>query len=190
MAKLYFFYSAMNAGKTTHLLQQNHNLKEKNLKTLLFIPEIAGNNGVIESRIGLKENAIKITNNLNLFVFTRNYKENIKYILIDEAQFLKKKNVFEIISVVDILNISVFTYGLRTDFKSKLFEGSKYLLSMADNIIELKTLCSCGRKAIMNVRTNLNKKKIIAGDQININKNIYISVCRYHYYNMNNFMKC
>lgn len=159
MAKLVFFYSAMNAGKTTHLLQQNHILKKNKIKTLLLIPEIAEKNGIIKSRIGLKSQGIKINENLNLFKYIKNKTDKIKYILIDEAQFLKKKHVFEIISIVDILKISVLTYGLRTDFKTRLFEGSKYLLALADEIIEIKTLCKCGRKATMNTRISKNKKK-------------------------------
>jgi len=185
MAKLYFFYSTMNAGKTTLLLQYNYNYKEKNIKTLLFVPSIANKNGIIKSRIGLKENAIKITTDFNIFKYIKNYKIKLKYILVDEVQFLNKKHIFELISIVDILKISVLTYGLRTDFKSNLFEGSKYLLALSDKIIELKTICQCGRKAIMNAKTNKKNQKILHGEQIDTNKKIYMSLCRYHYYNTN-----
>ena len=187
MSKLYFFYSAMNAGKTTQLLQYNYNCLEKNMKTLLFIPNIVNKNGIITSRIGLKKQAIKITDNFNIFKYIKNYKIKITHVLIDEAQFLKKKHIYELISIVDILKISVLTYGLRTDFKSNLFEGSKYLLALSDKLIEIKTLCKCGKKAIMNAKIH-EKKKVLHGKQIDINKKIYISVCRYHYFNLKNLI--
>lgn len=174
----------MNAGKTTSLLQCNYNYTKMKIKTLLLIPKIANKKGYIISRIGLKKKATIIDENLNIFKYIKN-KKKIKIIFIDEAQFLSKKNIYEIMSVVDILKIPVFTYGLRTDFKSHLFEGSKYLLTLADKIIELKTLCSkCVKKATMNVKINENKK-IINGKQIDINKNKYLPVCRYHYYTFN-----
>ena len=158
MTQLYFFYSTMNAGKTTSLLQCNYNYKKIKIKTLLLIPEIANKNGYIISRIGLKKKAKIIYENLNIFKYIKKMK-NIKIIFIDEAQFLSKKHIYEIISIVDILKIPVFAYGLRTDFKSHLFNGSKYLLSLADKIIEIKTLCcKCTKKAIMNVKINFKKK--------------------------------
>lgn len=184
MTKLYFFYSTMNAGKTTSLLQCNYNYRKTGIKTLLLIPEIANKKGYITSRIGLKKKAKIITDNLNIFkyIIKKNY---IKIIFIDEAQFLSKKHIYEIISIVDILKIPVFTYGLRTDFKSHLFNGSKYLLALADKLVEIKTLCSkCTKKATMNVRT-ISQKKTIIGKQIDINKNKYLPVCREHYYKFN-----
>jgi len=172
----------MNAGKTTSLLQYNYNCKEKYMNTCLFIPSIAKNESFIESRIGLKEPAVEITEELNIFKYVRKIKLKPNFILVDEAQFLKKKHVFELISIVDILKISVLTYGLRTNFKSKLFEGSKYLFALSDKIIEIKTLCKCGNKAIMNVKISKDNKKILFGTQIDVNKKVYISVCRYHFY--------
>ncbi len=184
MTYLYFFYSTMNAGKTTSLLQCNYNYTKLNFKTVLFIPEIAHKEGYIISRIGLKKKAKIIYEDLNIFKYIKKIK-NIKIIFIDEAQFLSKKHIYEIISVVDILKIPVFTYGLRTDFKSHLFNGSKYLLALADKIIEIKTLCSkCAEKATFNVKINYNKK-IITGKVIDTNKNRYLPVCRYHYYIFN-----
>lgn len=184
MSKLFFFYSSMNAGKTTSLLQCNYTYRKMKYNTLLFVPSIAKSNGFIVSRIGLKEHAITIDNDFNIFKYVR-VRENIKLILVDEAQFLTKKTVFELISIVDYLNIDVFTYGLRTDFKSNLFIGSKYLLTYSDKIIELKTLCfKCSKKAIMNAKLMFGKR-IIFGKQIEINKEIYLPVCRYHYYNFN-----
>ena len=184
MSYLHFIYSAMNAGKTTSLLQYNHMYKNLNLQTLLLIPKIASKDGFIISRLGLKKKAKIIDDDLNIFKHVRKNK-NIKIILIDEAQFLSKKHIYELIGITDKLKIPVLTYGLKTDFKSKLFLGSKYLLELADKIIELKTLCSkCCKKATMNVKFN-KKKKLITGNQIDINKNIYLPVCRYHYYNFN-----
>lgn len=184
MSKLYFFYSAMNAGKTTHLLQKNYNFFEKDIGTLLFIPFLSSNQGIIKSRIGLQKSAIVITNNFNIFIYVKNCKRKIKCVFVDEVQFLTKKHIFELISIVDILKISVYAYGLRTDFKSKLFESSKYLLAFADNLIELNTICFCGRKAILNARLKDNKR-ILYGNQIEVDKKKYISLCRFHYYNMN-----
>lgn len=184
MTHLYFFYSTMNAGKTTLLLQCNYNYRKMKIKTLLLIPEIANKKGYIVSRIGLKKKAKIISEKLNIFKYIKK-KKDIKIIFIDEAQFLSKKHIYEIISIVDILKIPVFTYGLRTDFRSHLFNASTYLLGLADKIIEIKTLCNkCTKKATMNVKINF-KKKIITGKQIDTNKNIYLPVCRYHYYTFN-----
>lgn len=181
MARLYFFYSTMNAGKTTALLQCYHNYTESNFNTLLFVPEISDKKGMITSRLGLTKKAIIIKPHFNIFKFVKKYDKNLTSILIDEAQFLKKKHIFEIIAIVDILKISVLTYGLRTDFKSKLFEASKYLLALSDKLIEIKTLCKCGKKAVMNARLDKNKKTL-HGKQINTNKKLYIPLCRQHYY--------
>ncbi|HIH2762624.1 MAG TPA: thymidine kinase [Candidatus Azoamicus sp. MARI] len=184
MTNLYFFYSTMNAGKTTSLLQCNYNYTKMKIKTLLLIPEISNKKGYIISRIGLKKKAKIINKDLNIFKYIKKMK-HIKIIFIDEAQFLSKKHIYEIISIVDILNIPVFTYGLRTDFKSHLFDGSKYLLSLADKIIEIKTLCSkCTKKATMNVKVNYGKR-ILTGRLIEINKNKYLPVCRNHYFTFN-----
>ena len=188
MAKLYFYYSSMNAGKSTLLLQHNHNNKEKKIQTLILVPGMECNNSLISSRIGISEKAVRIDNDLNLFIYIRNLNIKPQVILIDEVQFLTKKHIFELIAVVDILNIDVFAYGLRTDFKSKLFDSSMYLLAYSDKIIEIKSVCKCGAKAIMNVRIKGNKK-INKGNQIDLDKNKYISCCRYHYYNFNLFDK-
>jgi len=175
----------MNAGKTTSLLQCNYTYTQMKIKTLLLIPEIANKKGYIISRIGLIKKAKIINENLNIFKYIKNIKD-IKVVFIDEAQFLSKKHIYEIISIVDILKIPVFTYGLRTDFKSHLFNGSKYLLALADKIIEIKALCSkCTKKATMNVKINYDKK-IITGKIIDVNKNKYLPVCRFHYYVFNN----
>jgi len=149
IAKLYFYYSTMNAGKTTSLLQTYNNYKEKKFNALIFIPKIASNNGIIKSRIGIYEYGKIMNDNFNIFKYIKNYDKNIiDIIFIDEVQFLKKKQILQLTCIVDYINIPILTYGLRTDFKSELFEGSKYLLALADKIIELKTVCYCGNKAI------------------------------------------
>lgn len=182
MAKLHFYYSTMNAGKTTLLLQTHYNNKKMKINTLLCISEIGSCDGIIRSRIGLHERAMILYNNINLFKYVRSLSFYPRLILVDEAQFLVKKQVFELLAIVDILNISVFTYGLRTDFRGRLFEGSKYLLSFSDKIIEIKSVCYCGNKAIMTARMEEGKKKI-GGNQIDLSKKKYVSFCRYHYYN-------
>lgn len=184
MANLYFYYSTMNAGKTTLLLQNKYNYDSKFVTSLLFVSAISNNRGIVYSRIGLKKKAIVIYNNLNIFKYIKTLYNRPKLILIDEVQFLTKKQIFELIGIVDILDINILTYGLRTDFKSELFIASKYLLALADKIIEIKSFCKCGKKSIMNARFDLDRK-IIIGKQVEINKNKYLSLCRYHYYNFN-----
>ena len=183
MGKLYFYYSAMNAGKSVHLLQHNYNNKEKEIKTLVFLPDVSNSN-FITSRIGISYKAILISKDLNLFIYIRQLKIKPTVILIDEVQFLTKKQVFELIAIVDNLNITIFTYGLRTDFKSKLFEASKFLLALADKIIEIKSTCKCGNKAIMNARV-LKNKKVVSGSQVDLDKKKYVSFCRKHYFKFN-----
>ncbi len=182
MSRLVFFYSAMNAGKSTLLLQKNYNCISNNIPTLLFIPFIVNNNGFIESRLKISEKAIIIKNDFNLFNYVNKLFFIPKIVFVDEVQFLNKKHIFELIAIVDILKIDVYTYGLRTDFRGKLFNGSKYLLALADKLVEVKTACFCGKKAIMNVMVD-NKKKKLSGSQICLDKKKYISCCRFHYYN-------
>jgi len=184
MAKLYFIYSTMNAGKTTHLLQYNFNYTEKNLKTALFVPYIASKHGIIKSRLGLVRKAIVIKRNFNIYKYIK--KQNLKFdcLFFDEVQFLEKKQIYELVSIVDNLKISIITYGLKTDFKSRLFNSSKHLLSLSDKLIEIKSLCKCGLKSVMNIRFK-DGKKTLTGDQIDIDKNKYTSSCRIHYYMSN-----
>lgn len=185
MAKLYFYYSAMNSGKTTMLLQAEFNYDERNMKTVIFIPYIVGND--VRSRIGIKKEAISFNENFDFYLYLKD-KHYINCVFIDEAQFLNKKQVIELCRVVDKLGTPVLCYGLRTDFKGELFEGSKYLLSYADKLIELKTICYCGKKAIMNMRKKSNEESnafvpVLEGDQIEIGGNDkYISLCRKCYY--------
>lgn len=170
MAKLYFYYSAMNAGKTTKLLQNNFNYIERGMKTILYT--FAGDDryGVakITSRIGLSADSNVFDSNTNIFEEINNKLNNddkIACVLIDEAQFLNKKQVKDLCKIVDELNIPVLTYGLRTDFLGEPFEGSLYLLLWSDELIEVKTICHCGKKATMNAKFNGN------GEMITLNNN-------------------
>ena len=184
MAKLHFFYSTMNAGKSTALLQSNHNYLESNLKTMLFIPKEIGSksDSKIVSRIGLKADAIIADKNYNFFSELENMRD-ISCVFVDEAQFLSKKQVHELGRIADDLNIPVMCYGIRTDFQGKLFEGSLELLAIADNLKELKTICSeCDKKATMVVRLNSNGEIILEGEKILIGGNeVYKTLCRKHF---------
>jgi thymidine kinase len=186
MAKLHFFYSTMNAGKSTALLQSNHNYKESNLKTLLFVPKSIADksNGKIVSRIGLEADAIIVNNEYDFYnEIIKKQSEKISCIFVDEAQFLTKKQVHSLGKIADELNIPVMTYGIRTDFQGELFEGSKELLALADNLKELKTICSeCDKKATMVVRLDSNGEILLEGEKILIGGNeIYKTLCRKHF---------
>ncbi len=187
MAKLYFYYSAMNAGKSTALLQASYNYQERGMQTLLFAPAIDDRHklGCISSRIGLKAEANLFTPKDNLLEQVETFlkqRNELKCVLIDEAQFLTKNQVLQLTMVVDRLNIPVLCYGLRSDFRAEPFEGSLYLLIWADEINEIKTVCYCGRKAIMNIRFDAENHKVTQGKQIEIGGNErYISVCRQHF---------
>ena len=186
MAKLHFFYSTMNAGKSTALLQSNHNYKESNLKTLLFVPKSIADksNGKIISRIGLEADAIIVNNEYDFYnEIIKKQSEKISCIFVDEAQFLTKKQVHGLGKIADELNIPVMTYGIRTDFRGELFEGSQELLALADNLKELKTICSeCDKKATMVVRLDSNGKILLEGEKILIGGNeIYKTLCRKHF---------
>jgi thymidine kinase len=186
MAKLHFFYSTMNAGKSTTLLQSNHNYLESNLNTLLFIPEQIGNksNGKIISRIGLNADATVIDDKYDFYeeIKKSNFKD-ISCIFVDEAQFITQNQVHSLGKIADKLNIPVMCYGIRTDFQGKLFEGSQELLALADNLKELKTICSmCDKKATMVVRLDKNGKVLLEGEKVLIGGNeIYKTVCRKHF---------
>ena len=186
MAKLHFFYSTMNAGKSTSLLQSNHNYKETGLDTLIFLPDETSklSKGKIVSRIGLCAKAIITNKDFDFYTFVKNNKTKmLSCVLIDEAQFLSKIQVRQLGKVADLLNIPVMCYGIRTDFQGELFEGSSELLSLADNLIELKTICyDCGRKATMVVRRDENNKIVTEGSKVVVGGNdIYTPVCRKHF---------
>ena len=183
MAKLYFYYSAMNAGKTTILLQSAHNYRERGMTPLLFTPALDDRHkvGVIKSRIGLEAEAVAFERSDDLFaeVQRRLEHQNIHCVLADEAQFLTRDQVFQLTEIVDRLNIPVLCFGLRTDFQGELFEGSRYLLAWGDQLEELKTICHTGRKATMVVRVDDNGYALREGSQVEIGGNErYISVSR------------
>jgi thymidine kinase len=186
MAKLYFYYSAMNAGKTTTLLQSSFNYQERGMNTMLFTAAIDDRyeKGVIASRIGLQAEAQLFDADLDLFVkIVETLKTRpVHCILIDEAQFLTKDHVFQLASVADSLGIPVLCYGIRTDFQANLFEGSQWLLAIADEIHELKTICTCGAKATMNMRVDAAGNPVREGASIEIGGNDrYIALCRKHF---------
>ena len=186
MAKLYFYYSAMNAGKSTVLLQSSHNYHERGMKTLLLTPVInqRDGEGKITSRIGLTKDAksFKQEDDLYLLVNSTHEQAPIACVLIDEAQFLNRRQVEQLAKVTDKTGIPVLCYGLRTDFQGNLFPGSAALLGWADNLIELKTICQCGRKATMNLRTDAEGNPIKEGEQVEIGGNeSYVAMCRKHF---------
>ncbi|MFO7194075.1 thymidine kinase [Thermocrispum sp.] len=184
MSKLYFYYSAMNAGKTTTLLQSAHNYHERGMRTLLFTPRVDGRygTGVIASRIGLKADGRAFTADEDLLELTKADVEangRLHCVLVDEAQFLTKAQVWQLTEIVDRLNIPVLAYGLRTDFRGELFEGSKYLLAWADTLTEIKTICHTGKKATMVVRVDEQGRAVTEGPQVEIGGNDrYVSVSR------------
>ena len=188
MAKLYFYYSAMNAGKSTILLQSAYNYKERGMDTLLFASSLDKRFGAgkIASRIGLSADAITFDEAFDLFATTEKaLKENPKLacVFIDEAQFLNKEQVLQLASIVDELGLPVLAYGIRSDFQGEPFPGSLYLLTLADNLVEIKTICFCGKKAIMNMRIDAQGKAVKKGVQIEIGGNErYIAVCRQHFH--------
>ena len=186
MAKLYFYYSAMNAGKTTTLLQSSHNYAERGMTTLLLKPLIDDREGlnVIRSRVGLEAEAKNFEKDDNLLqtIEGQHKTKSLNCVLVDEAQFLTRDQVIQLGNVVDRLEIPVLCYGLRTDFLGELFEGSRSLLAWADELREIKTVCHCGKKAIMTVRLNEEGKPMQAGEQIQIGGNeSYVSMCRRHF---------
>ena len=183
MAKLYFYYSAMNAGKTTVLLQSAHNYRERGLHPLLFTPSLDDRHGVgvIRSRIGLEAQANVFEHDEDLFKTVAHAleKHNVHCVLVDEAQFLSRDQVYQLTEVVDRLDIPVLCFGLRTDFQGELFEGSRYLLAWADQLEEIKTICHTGKKATMVVRVDESGYAIKEGAQVHIGGNErYVSVSR------------
>ena len=186
MAKVYFYYSAMNAGKSTVLLQSSYNYQERGMNTLVFAPALDTRFGAgkVTSRIGLSAPARAFSQTDDLLALTREglEKQPLACVLVDEAQFLTKAQALQLTDIADTLRIPVLCYGLRTDFQGNLFEGSQWLLAWADNLIELKTVCHCGGKATMVLRLDNAGKPVTKGAQIEIGGNDrYISVCRRHF---------
>lgn len=186
MAQLYFYYSAMNAGKSTTLLQSAFNYKERGMNPMIFTAAIDTRfgEGKVSSRIGIEATAQLFNDETSLLdtIASNHSQMKVDCVLIDEAQFLSKAQVKELCHVVDELKVPVLCYGLRTDFRGELFNGSNYLLAWADKLIELKTVCHCGRKANMVLRTDESGVAIADGAQVEIGGNErYVSVCRKHY---------
>jgi thymidine kinase len=187
MAKLYFYYAAMNAGKSTTLLQADFNYRERGMQTMLWtaaLDERAGT-GVIGSRIGLEALANRYWDSTSLFdgVVKELIKRKLDCILVDEAQFLTRDHVLQLCRISDELKIPVLCYGLRTDFQGSLFPGSAALLALADALIELKAVCECGRKATMNLRVDSEGHAVASGAQTEIGGNDrYVALCRRHFF--------
>lgn len=186
MAKLYFYYSSMNAGKSTALLQSSYNYKERGMSTLILAPMLDDRYGAgkVTSRIGIDAEATVFRREDDLYALVEGLhaKDALHCVLIDEAQFLTRDQVFELSDVTDKLNIPVLAYGLRTDFQGEPFEGSKYLLAWSDNLKELKAICHCGSKATMVVRMDGDGNAVTQGSQVEIGGNDrYISMCRKHF---------
>ena len=186
MAKLYFYYSSMNAGKSTSLLQSSYNYKERGMNTLVLAPQFDDRygKGKVTSRIGIESDATTFASDTDLYqvVEASKAKNPLHCVLVDEAQFLTRDQVFQLSDVTDKLNIPVLAYGLRTDFQGEPFEGSKYLLAWSDNLKELKAICDCGRKATMVLRMDADGHAVTQGSQVEIGGNDrYVSMCRKHF---------
>lgn len=189
MAKLYFYYSAMNAGKTTTLLQSAHNYHERGMRTLVLTPRLDNRAGVgvVRSRIGLESpaHAFAREDDLARIVAADVARHGrLHCVLVDEAQFLTRAQVWQLTDIVDRLGIPVLAYGLRTDFQGELFEGSRYLLAWADSISEIKTICHTGKKATMVLRVDDEGRAVTQGAQVEIGGNErYVPLCRRHFVN-------
>ncbi len=186
MAKLYFYYSAMNAGKSTMLLQSSYNYHERGMRTLILTPELDDRfaRGKVASRIGLQAEATSFQQADDLLHAIEHAcaAQMIHCVLVDEAQFLTRKQVRQLSDVCDQLDIPVLAYGIRTDFLGNLFEGSAELLAWADSLVEIKTICHCGRKATMQLRIDDAGRPVKSGSQVQIGGNErYLSVCRQHF---------
>ena len=188
MSKLYFTYSAMNAGKSAILLQAAYNYKERGMKVMLWTSGHYGADqdarfGMIESRIGLESDAHLYRADTDLFeaIDKEHAEKNLSVIFFDEAQFLTKDQVWQLARVGDKLKLPVLCYGLRTDFQGELFEGSAALLAIADDLREARTICHCGKKATMTARMDEQGNAIKSGEQVSVGKEVYVSLCRYHW---------
>ncbi len=187
MAKLYFYYAAMNAGKSTTLLQADFNYRERGMETMLWTAahDDRAGTGTISSRIALSAAAATYSPEVDLFgaIIQELLKRKLDCILVDEAQFLTRAHVLQLCRITDELGIPVLCYGLRTDFQGELFPGSAALLALADSLIELKAVCECGRKATMNLRVDSEGHAVAAGAQTEIGGNDrYVALCRRHFF--------
>ena len=187
MAKLYFYYAAMNAGKSTTLLQADYNYRERGMETMLWTAAFDDRSGAgqIGSRIALSAPAATYSDDTDLFdaVGKELTRRTLDCLLVDEAQFLTRDHVLQLCRIADEVGIPVLSYGLRTDFRGQLFPGSAALLALADALIELKAVCECGRKATMNLRVDAEGRAVAAGAQTEIGGNDrYIALCRRHFF--------
>ncbi|MCK1196033.1 thymidine kinase [Streptococcus uberis] len=185
MAQLYYKYGTMNSGKSIEILKVAHNYEEQGKPVVIMTSALDTRDGfgIVSSRIGMRREAVPITDEMDIFYYIDALDDRPYCVLIDECQFLSKKNVYDLARVVDELQVPVMTFGLKNDFQNELFEGSKYLLLLADKIDEIKTICQyCSKKAIMQLRMKDNRP-IYEGEQIQIGGNeTYIPVCRKHYF--------
>ncbi|RJG55498.1 thymidine kinase [Sphingobium terrigena] len=186
MAKLYFYYSSMNAGKSTTLLQSDFNYRERGMDTMLWTAAVDDRygRGRIVSRIGLEAQAHLFEADTDIFtaIAACHHGTRLSCVLVDEAQFLTRAQVWALGRVCDELGVPVLCYGLRTDFQGELFEGSAHLLGLADSLSEIKTVCDCGRKATMNLRVDEEGRAIRLGEQTEIGGNDrYVALCRRHF---------
>ena len=185
MSKLYFSYAAMNAGKSTVLLQAAYNYQERGMRSLLFTSSLyaEADEGRITSRIGINASALLYSeaDDLYAWINREHRKKRIDCVFVDEAQFLTREQVWQLARVADRLGLPVLCYGLRTDFRGELFTGSSELLAIADSLREIRTICHCGRKATMVVRQTADGRALMTGDQVGIEKSMYVSLCRMHW---------
>ncbi|MEN9288576.1 MAG: hypothetical protein RL317_199 [Pseudomonadota bacterium] len=186
MAKLYFYYASMNAGKSTTLLQAAFNYQERGMETMLWTAELDDRYavGAITSRIGLQAEAHRFRPETDLFaeVLAEQARRPLACVLVDEAQFLSRDQVLQLARLADEANIPIVTYGLRTDFQAELFPGSAALLGIADTLVELKAVCECGRKATMNLRVDADGNAVNEGAQTEVGGNDrYVALCRKHF---------
>ena len=183
MAKLYFRYSSMAAGKSLDLLKVAFNYEEKGQSVLIFTSALDNRHGAnkVFSRTGLEKEAVSVDNEMDLYKYLESVDNKPNCLLVDEAQFLTKQHIIQLTDIVDKLNIPVICYGIRSDYRYEPFEGSTYLMALADTIEEIKTICHCGRKATMNMRV-VDGKAVYEGEQVVIGGNeTYAAVCRKHF---------
>ncbi|PKP93212.1 MAG: thymidine kinase [Alphaproteobacteria bacterium HGW-Alphaproteobacteria-14] len=185
MAKLYFYYASMNAGKSSHLLQADFNYRERGMRTMLWTAALDSRSaGMVRSRIGLESEAQRFHPDTDLWaeIGAVHAATPLDCVLVDEAQFLDPKQVWQLARLADEAGVPVLCYGLRTDFQGELFPGSAVLLGVADALVELKAVCHCGRKATMNLRVDASGKAVRQGQQTEIGGNDrYVALCRKHF---------